>query len=348
MNRLEGFWYPQNSSARFAAELFLQNSSYRLAAESHSEITGGACKLSFSDRVGNIPRKVNLPDGSIFETKENDLIDTFLVGHAGQSGFSGFIHRLESQWRWTLISLLITIVFSIILFRSGIPWAAQKIAHTLPAQANQIIAAGTLETLDRILLEESELSEDKKEQLTQQFHELIPTDEQGYTFKLHFRSMMDAPNAFALPSGDIVITDSLVRLAEHDEEIDSILLHEMGHVVYRHGLQQIIHASIISFSITMISGDATDMNQFLIAFPAFLAQQKYSRDHETEADSYAFERMKTLGMNPKYFASIMSRLMEVAEGNDSGEGKESDRLSEYLATHPATQDRVRRALEASW
>jgi len=337
MNRIEGFWYPQNSSARFAAELFLQNSSYRLAVESHSEITGGASKLGFSDRVGNIPRKVSFPDGSIFETKENDLIDTFLIGRAGQSGFSGFIHRLESQWRWALIALLVTIAFSIVVFRSGIPWAAQKIAHALPAQTNQIIAAGTLETLDHILLEESELSEDKKEQLT----------EQDYTFKLHFRSMMDIPNAFALPSGDIVITDSLVRLAEHDEELDSILLHEMGHVVYRHGLQQIIHASIVSFSITMISGDATDMNQFLIAFPVFLAQQKYSRDHETEADTYAFERMKTLGMNPRYFASIMSRLMEVTEELDADEGNKSDRLSEYLATHPATQDRVQRALEAS-
>ena len=345
---IKGVWYPQSSSARFRAELFLQNPSYRLVVESQEEIIGGVSGLEFSDRIGNIPRKVTLPDGSIFETPENALVDSFITENIKQSGFSGFIHRLESQWRWAFIALLITIAFSIVIITWGIPWMSKQIAQALPAQTNGLIAAGTLETLDRILLGESKLSEDKKEQLTQQFQHLIPSGEEDYSFKLHFRSMRGVPNAFALPSGDIVVTDSLVRLIAHEEEIDSILLHEMGHVVYRHGLQQIIHASIISFSIAMMNGDATDLNHLLIAFPTFLAQQKYSRDHETEADSYAFERMKVLGMNPKYFASIMSRLMQETEEIDFSEREGSAHLSEYLSTHPATQDRIKRALEAAY
>jgi Zn-dependent protease with chaperone function len=347
MRRVEGVWYPYRSSARFRAELFLQETSYRLAAEPNLEITGGAVDLKFSDRIGNIPRKICFPDGSIFETQKNDLIDVYLVGSREQRGISTIIHGLENQWRWVLLGLLVIVVFSIGVLKWGVPWAAEHIAYTLPIKTAQLISVGTLEALDRTLLEKSELSEKRKEQLLRRFEQLIPTKESDSLYKLHFRRMSDIPNAFALPSGDIVITDGLVYLAEDNEEIDSVLLHEMGHVVYRHGLQQIIQASIISFTLAMISGDATGMNQMLIAFPAFLMQQKYSRDHETEADQYALERMKTLEISPKKFAAILTKLISsVDEGGDS-ENEDVGHLTEYLSTHPATQERVVRAIRAA-
>jgi len=347
MSQIEGFWYPHSSSARFRAELLLQKTSYRLTAEPNPKITGGAGHLKFSDRVGNIPRKVCFPDGSIFETQENDLIDIYLIGNREQGGRSIIIHGLESQWRWVLLGLLMTIAFSIGAFKWGVPWTAQRIADVLPAKTAQLISVGTLEALDRTLLEKSELSEEKKMQLLRRFEKLIPAKESNNLYKLHFRRMSDTPNAFALPSGDIVITDGLVYLAEDNEEIDSVLLHEIGHVVYRHGLQQIIQASIISFTFSMISGDATDMNQMLIAFPAFLMQQKYSRDNETEADQYALERMKILKISPKYFAAILAKLISSAGGEGDSENEEVGHLSEYLSTHPVTQERVMHAIRAA-
>ena len=51
------------------------------------------------------------------------------------------------------------------------------------------------------------------------------------------------PNAFALPSGIIMVTDELVRIAEHPEEFESVLAHEAGHMVHRHSLRMLLQGS---------------------------------------------------------------------------------------------------------
>ncbi len=45
-------------------------------------------------------------------------------------------------------------------------------------------------------------------------------------------------NAFALPSGIVVMTDELVELAKTDDELVAVLAHEIGHVRGRHALRQ--------------------------------------------------------------------------------------------------------------
>ena len=72
-----------------------------------------------------------------------------------------------------------------------------------------------------------------------------------------------------MPSGEIIITDKLIEMADNQQEIDSILLHEIGHVVHRHGLQQIIHGSLITIAITMIAGDAAAIEEMVVALPYF-------------------------------------------------------------------------------
>ncbi len=44
-------------------------------------------------------------------------------------------------------------------------------------------------------------------------------------------------NAFALPGGIVIVTDQLMQLAEHDDEILAVLAHEIGHVKHRHVLR---------------------------------------------------------------------------------------------------------------
>ena len=56
---------------------------------------------------------------------------------------------------------------------------------------------------------------------------------------------VEIPNALAFPSGDIVLTDKFVQLSKNQDEIDSVLLHEMGHVVHRHGLEMLIEKELL-------------------------------------------------------------------------------------------------------
>jgi predicted Zn-dependent protease len=73
--------------------------------------------------------------------------------------------------------------------------------------------------------------------------------------------------------------------------------------------------------------------------PAALAQAKYSRDFETEADDYAFTLLKVRGRSPAAFADLMDRLNR---GDD-----ESEQSLGFLSSHPVTRERVQRARSAA-
>lgn len=92
------------------------------------------------------------------------------------------------------------------------------------------------------------------------------------------------PNAFALPSGTIVMLDQLVELADDDKEVLGVLAHELGHVERRHSARMMLQTSISGLALTWWLGDVSTL---LAAAPGVMLGAKYSRDMETEADEYA-------------------------------------------------------------
>ncbi len=349
MTDLAGHWYPEHSSAQAVATLELDQQTYRLQADGQV-FQGKQATLNFSQRIGNIPRRITFSDGSVFVCEDNDAIDRWLgqVHHPG--GRFHLLHRLESQWRWVILSLVVVIVFSIGFIWKGIPWISTEIARSMPIEVYQKLGSGTLMGLDKWLLRESELPDEVQDRINLRFEKILNSiDQDEYQFQLHFRSMKNLANAFALPSGDIVVTDALVALAERDEELDAVLMHEIAHVVQRHGLQQIIHSSALTVIITLLLGDATAISNIAIALPAFLLESSYSRQHETEADDYALEKMVQAGIDPVHFANMMRKFMAL-ESNSSAKAENAssateDKINSYLSSHPATQERIERALE---
>ena len=52
--------------------------------------------------------------------------------------------------------------------------------------------------------------------------------------------------------GAVVITDELIALAKNDDEIMSVLFHEIGHVEHRHSLRMVIsHSGLAILSLAM-------------------------------------------------------------------------------------------------
>ena len=219
----------------------------------------------------------------------------------------------------------------------------------MPASATQIISGQALEILDRTILEESALPEEEQQRIREHFKTtLLPLQHEPFNYRLHFRRMSDVPNAFALPAGDIIITDRLVELADSQDEIDAVLLHEIGHVVHRHGLQQVLHSSLLTIAIVMISGDVSATGNIAIALPVFLLESHYSREDETEADRYAFERMMEAGIDPVHFSTIMAKISHNPDSEPEGAEQDSERrdnsnLLQYLSTHPSTPERMSQA-----
>ncbi|MCP4186061.1 MAG: M48 family metallopeptidase [Gammaproteobacteria bacterium] len=351
MIELHGLWYPLSSSSQAAARLKLEEDHFHLQMEGQIDQQGALAGLQFSQRVGNIPRHITFADGSVFVCNTNDAIDQWLSTSIYAGNEYHWLHALESRWHWVAASIVIVVIFGFGFIWKGLPWISTEIAKSLPADIYQELGAGTLESFDELLLSKTELPEQRQADIVTRFEKLrslVKAEE--YLFELHFRKMSGVPNAFALPSGDIVITDALIELAEHDEEIESVLLHEIAHVVRRHGLQQIIHSSAISIIVSLILGDATAISNIAIALPAFLLESSYSRDHETEADEYALNQMLKAEIDPIHFANMMRKFMQYESMGDANttpnqNSDATDEIFNYLSSHPTSSKRIEYAEE---
>ena len=348
MIELTGFWFPEHSSAQATAVLELDQQTYRLQVDVQV-LQGQQDCLSFSHRIGNIPRRITFADGSVFVCEDNDAIDRWLLQTKHSDGRHHLLHQLESQWRWVILSVIVVIMVSGGFIWKGIPWISTEIARSMPVGVYQKLGSGTLAGLDKWILGDSVQSDEVRARINQRFERILESiDQDEYRFQLHFRSMKNLANAFALPSGDIVVTDALLELAENDEEIDSVLMHEIAHVVLRHSLQQIIHSSALTVIIALLLGDATALSNIVIALPAFLLKSSYSRQHETEADDYALEKMVQAGIDPVHFANMMRKFMALETAGSAiakSTPPKENKINNYLSSHPATEERIRHALE---
>ena len=343
---IKGYWHPKGSAARFSATFEINDlKRYVVLLEDKTAYRGDVYTLNVSDRLGSVERKITLEDGSIFSTLANDKIDELFKG---QGKANGFVHYMETHYRAIIVAIIVTFASAFSFFKWGIPWTSEKIAHALPYETNELIASGSMKFLDKVMFEKSSLSQEKQDEIAKHFYDKIAVlsidDEKKVIYKLHFRSWeMDGqaiPNALALPSGDIIVTDKFIELAENQDEIDSVLLHEMGHVVHRHGLEMMIEGTFVTVAVMMISGDASGMGDMGIGLGSALVSSSYSRGHESEADLYAFEKMLQAHIDPKSFSNIMNRMTGYMAEDDNITKDDDENILDYFASHPSTKKRV--------
>ncbi|OAE98028.1 metalloendopeptidase [Bradyrhizobium centrolobii] len=139
------------------------------------------------------------------------------------------------------------------------------------------------------------------------------------------------PNAFALPGGKVFLLKGLLDKAESPDEIAGILAHELGHLKHHDNMRGLIYNGGTSFLIGLLFGDVTGSSAVIFASRS-VVEASYSRDAETNADTFAIETMHALGRSPKPAAELMFRIT----------GKEGGSGFTILASHPLTEDRLAR------
>lgn len=298
--------------------------------------------VTVSSRLGNTPRYVTMPDGWKFESRDNDAIDALLAQHK-LHGWQTLVHKLESRWHYVLASLLFVVAFVWGMLQYGLPAAAEVIAFHLPASVTDGVSRQTLASLDEHFFETSKLPDATQKRLKARFTQMTAPLNGSYKFELQFRGGGEVlgANAFALPSGTVVMTDELVELASNDDQLIAVLAHELGHVVNRHGLRQILQHSVLTLFLAYATGDVSSV---AVALPVMLVQLGYSRDFEREADDYAHNYLVKHHIATNNFADILTRIEASAkkrEEKSESEGKGA-KIFEYLSTHPDTVQRVKR------
>ena len=293
--------------------------------------------LEISDRIGNIARRISFADGAVFETHDNDAVDAALDGARDVVGLrhgSGLVHWLESRWHVALASVAGVVVISAAFLIWGVPAIANWAAGVMPASMDQAIGSGTLDVLDRVAFEPSNLPKARQRELQTLFTRMTAPLDDGHDYELELRDGGGlGANAFALPSGIVVMTDQLVALSKSDDELRAVLAHEIGHVRGRHALRHLLQAAGITAIATALLGDVSSISGILSAAPALL-DAKNSRDFETEADNFARQWLQENHVAESSFDAILCRLSH-AEGSEAGK-KDFD----FFSTHPATGKRA--------
>jgi len=248
-----------------------------------------------------------------------------------------------SQWdhsgRFVLVSMVVVALACVAAYFIAIPVMATVVSNRLPESTLDVVSVQTLRSLDASVLGGSEVPAARQTALTDAFAAMRWPDSRSRPHRLHFRkSDRLGANALALPSGDVVVTDALVNLATDDREILAVLAHEAGHVTRRHGVRSMIQASALTLLVAWVVGDVSAL---AVAAPTALLEARYSRAFERDADDYAVRALRLNDISPRYFADALSRL----EAEHARRGQAEGTLLSYLATHPTTDDRIRRLQE---
>ncbi len=287
-----------------------------------------------SDRIGSSRRYLYFPDGSQCETGDNDGIDRLFA--ARESAGGRLLHRWESGLGYALAALAITAAAAWVFIVWGIPALAKQVAFALPPATEKLIGRDALAGLDRFLLAPSRLPEDRQAALRRLLSGMTADIKGAGSYRLELRAggRLGA-NALALPSGIIVATDELVRLAANDQEIVAVLAHEIGHLRQHHSLRQVLQNSTTALLVAFAVGDLTSITSLAATLPTVLVQAKFSRDFEREADDFALDYLGRHGIPPQAFAAILQRMADQKPADE--------KIPDYLSTHPATRERIKRA-----
>ena len=304
----------------------------RLIIASHG-IDVPLASVKISSRLGSTPRVIHLPNGERCKSDENDKIDEIL----DKLGIKrSKVHKLERSWKLAIASVILIASFVAFMLTGGASYSAEFLAKILPKNTLDYASHRALKQLDKHYLHKSNLTADKKAKILTLFKKLTNNDKH---YKLHFRSSpaMGA-NAFALPSGDVVLLDELVFL-DKDKELRGVLgvlAHEKGHVVYKHGLKGIIKGAVATTVVGYVTGD---LSFIATTLPTMLVTSSYSREFESQADHYAKSELKRLNVSSKPLAKLFINLENFY--NKKHKDSNSTNTFSWMSSHPATKDRVK-------
>ena len=159
--------------------------------------------------------------------------------------------------------------------------------------------------------------------------------ETSYQFKFHLLADNETVNAFALPGGQIFITEALFRRLKSEDQLAGVLGHEMGHVVGRHSNEQMAHSNLLSGVAQGVGVLTSDGHNNTGAYIANMVAQwrvmTFSRADESESDALGVRFMMQAGYNPEALIGVMEILAQVSGGANG---------SDFMSSHPNPANRM--------
>ncbi|MBX3389522.1 MAG: M48 family metalloprotease [Phycisphaeraceae bacterium] len=165
----------------------------------------------------------------------------------------------------------------------------------------------------------------------------LPPEATPYPFEYHLLADSTTVNAFALPGGQIFITEALFSRLETEGQLAGVLGHETGHVLARHSAAQMAKNQLTQGLIQAVGVAGSDTAQGaqnaaqIAQLVGNFIQLKYGRDDELEADRLGLQFMVASDYDPR----SMNRVMEILRQASGGSGQ-----PQFMSTHPDPGNRI--------
>jgi len=151
----------------------------------------------------------------------------------------------------------------------------------------------------------------------------------------------DEFNAFAAPSGLIFFFTGLIETTKTEDELISVMAHEIGHVGSRHIADKLekdrtITATTLALAVASLALGNTALSQGLFTGSLAAGQTmslSYSRQNEEEADRLAFRWMQKMHRDPHAMEEMLKTMRRIARYR-------SGQIPAYLMTHPNPEIRL--------
>jgi predicted Zn-dependent protease len=150
----------------------------------------------------------------------------------------------------------------------------------------------------------------------------------------------DQVNAFALPGGKIGVYTGLLRVAKDQDQLATVIGHEVAHVIAEHSNERMSQSSLASTGLQLgsLAIGASQYAQYQdIAMAAFGVGVQYGivlpygRHQESEADMIGLELMTQAGFKPEASVELWKNMSAAASGSQP---------PEILSTHPSHSTRI--------
>ena len=136
----------------------------------------------------------------------------------------------------------------------------------------------------------------------------------------------DRVNAFATVGGFVYLNTGLLRVADNEAQLASVIAHEIAHIDRRHAIQQLQQAAITE---GLLAVGGVDQNAMIALGVEIALQRPYSRAHELEADEAGLALLIQAGYAPIAAVDFLQKLQ-----------KQPNSTTDFLSTHPHPEARI--------
>jgi predicted Zn-dependent protease len=163
---------------------------------------------------------------------------------------------------------------------------------------------------------------------------IAPVANQKYFVPFHFILVHQSqPNAFAVPGGNVYVTDSMMHFVKNKEQLAGVLCHEVSHDIH-HDVYNLYakdqRLSLYAGIASLLLGRNSSLINSGINLLANLQAMRFSRDVEHNADRTGAYICAQSGITPYGMVWLMQQF----------EAQPTANPPEFLSDHPSDSHRV--------